>query len=48
VYTLPKNGYEVELKIGRGGRVLAVIERWNQVGKIVERKRKLKKFSWLF
>jgi len=28
LYTLPKDGYEVELKLDRQGRVKAVVERW--------------------
>jgi len=43
VQVLPEDGYEVELKLDRRGRVLSVIERWYECGKVVEKKRRLKK-----
>jgi len=47
---LPGDVYEVELEIGRDGRVFAVVERWtDKDGKTVERRRRLvKRFLWLF
>jgi len=40
--------HEVELTIGRDGSVIAVIERWIIDNRVVERKRRLKKFIWIF
>jgi len=41
--------YEVELKIGKDGTVLAVVERWrDRVGRVVkQRKRRLKRLFCL-
>jgi len=37
---LPEDIYEVELRLDRRGRVLSVIERWYEFGKVVEKKRR--------
>jgi len=46
VHTLPGNEYEVELKLDKRGRVASVIERWYKGGKVIEKKRRLKKLPW--
>jgi len=46
VYTLPGDGYEVELKLDRRGRVLAVVERWFEAGRVREKKRRVRKLPW--
>jgi len=46
VHILPEDGYEVELKLDKRGRVRAVIERWFEAGQVKEKKRRVKKLPW--
>jgi len=38
--------YEVELKLDKRGRVVSVIERWYEFGRVVEKKRRVRKLPW--
>jgi len=46
LYMLPEDGYEVELKLDRRGRVKAVVERWFEAGRVKERKRRVRRLPW--
>jgi len=46
VHTLPKDEYEIELKLDKHGRVVSVIERWYEGEKVIEKKRRLKRLPW--
>jgi len=41
---LNREVYEVELRLDRRGRVLAVVERWFEGGRIREKKRRIRRF----
>jgi len=43
---LNQEAYEVELRLDRRGRVLAVVERWVEGGRVKEKKRRVKKLPW--
>jgi len=46
VHMLPEDRYEVELKLDRRGRVKAVVERWFEMGRVREKKRRVRKLPW--